>query len=75
MRLTIFRLVYFGVPGPGEGGGSIDAIDMKLGVFVQHYYLINNNRTHFSQKSVFLVFSSYICAEGQHSQILMIENT
>ena len=32
--------------------------------------------TSFFQKSVvFLVFSSYCCAEGQHSQKLMIKNT
>ena len=39
--LTLFRLGFFGVPGPGGGGGaskktlhkseSIDAINMKLG--------------------------------------------
>ena len=45
--LTLFGLGFFGVPGPGGGGGgfkspllhkseSIDAIDMKLGGYVEH---------------------------------------
>ena len=58
MYLTLFRLGFFGVPGPKGGGGvqkpppllhkseSVDAIDMKLGGLVEHYYLINYNRTH-----------------------------
>ena len=85
--LTLFRLGFFGVPGPGGGGGfksppppplinpeSIDAIVMKLGGQVEHYYLINFNRLHtimtswwrhndvISPKSVFLnIFILFLC--------------
>ena len=58
--LTLFRLGFFEVLGPGGGGGgkggaskapihkseSIDAIVMKLGGWVEHYYVINFNRLH-----------------------------
>ena len=56
---ALFRLCFFGVPGPGgEGGGglqkpfplhkseSIDTIDRKLGGLIEHYYLINYYKTH-----------------------------
>ena len=53
--MTLFRLGFLGVPGTGKGGGgggglhkseSIDAIVMKLGGQVEHYYLISFNRLH-----------------------------
>ena len=57
--LTIFHLGFFGVPGPGVGRGGggfkshplhkskcIDAMVMKLGGKLEHYYLNNFNKLH-----------------------------
>ena len=58
----------------GGGGG------LKLEGLVEYYDLIDYNRIHaimtsFPPNQRFLEFSSYFCAECQHSQKLLIKNT